>query len=137
MVKYKQLTSVSPLSGGYCSIEVREHLMKNMLSSTYKSKYFLITIFCLFYCIKANPVTGSGGPKGCETSRLKKFLNDQLTDGGRVVSLICRPSFTPRIVLGVYEAVDPKAIVPMIRLGQPKNPMTSSGIEPHTFQSAA
>jgi hypothetical protein len=35
---------------------------------------------------KAIPVTGPEGPKGCETSRLPHFLDNQLTDGSEVVS---------------------------------------------------
>jgi hypothetical protein len=42
------------------------------------------------------PVTGCGGPQGCETSRLTHFLDNRLTDGDEVVSLMMRPSFTPR-----------------------------------------
>jgi hypothetical protein len=33
---------------------------------------------------KAIPVTGSGGPYGCERSRLPHFLDNRLTDGGEV-----------------------------------------------------
>jgi hypothetical protein len=33
---------------------------------------------------KAIPVTGSGVPQGCETSRLPHFLDNQLTEGGEV-----------------------------------------------------
>jgi hypothetical protein len=33
------------------------------------------------------PVTGRGGPGSCETTRLPHFLQNQLTDGGEVVSL--------------------------------------------------
>jgi hypothetical protein len=33
---------------------------------------------------KAIPVTGHGGPWGCETSRLPHFLENRLTDGGAV-----------------------------------------------------
>jgi hypothetical protein len=33
---------------------------------------------------KAIPVTGRGGPYGCETSRLPHFLDNRLTDGGEV-----------------------------------------------------
>jgi hypothetical protein len=44
---------------------------------------------------KAIPVTGRGGPYGCETWRLPHFLDNRLTDGGRVVSLTHRPPFTP------------------------------------------
>jgi hypothetical protein len=31
---------------------------------------------------KVIPVTGLGGPYGCETSRLPHFLDNRLTDGG-------------------------------------------------------
>jgi hypothetical protein len=44
---------------------------------------------------KAILVTGREGPKGCETSRLPHYLDNGLTDGGKVVSLTHRPSFTP------------------------------------------
>jgi hypothetical protein len=44
---------------------------------------------------KAIPVTGRGGPYGCETSRLPHFLDSRLTDGGEVVSCTRRPPFTP------------------------------------------
>jgi hypothetical protein len=33
---------------------------------------------------KAIPVTGRGGPQGCETSRLPHFLDNRLTDGSEV-----------------------------------------------------
>jgi hypothetical protein len=36
---------------------------------------------------KAIPVTGHEGPEACEMSRLPHFLDNQLTDGGKVVSL--------------------------------------------------
>jgi hypothetical protein len=45
---------------------------------------------------KATPVTGRGGPYGCETSRLPHFLDSRLTDGCEVVSLTRRPPFTPQ-----------------------------------------
>jgi hypothetical protein len=45
---------------------------------------------------KAISVTCRGGPGGCETSRLPYFLDNQLTDGGEVVSLTRRPPFTTR-----------------------------------------
>jgi hypothetical protein len=41
---------------------------------------------------KAIPVTGLGGPYGCETSRLPHFLDNQLSDGGEVVSLTVQPA---------------------------------------------
>jgi hypothetical protein len=43
---------------------------------------------------KAIPVTGSGGPYGCETSRLPHLLDNRLTDVSEVVSLTRRPPFT-------------------------------------------
>jgi hypothetical protein len=45
---------------------------------------------------KAIPVTSRGGPQGCQRSWLTHFLDNRLTDGGEVVSLTCRPPFTPR-----------------------------------------
>jgi hypothetical protein len=45
---------------------------------------------------KAIPVTGRAGPQGCETSRLPHFLDNRLTDDGKVVSLTHRPPFTPQ-----------------------------------------
>jgi hypothetical protein len=48
----------------------------------------------LRFKIIATPVTGIGGPQGCETSRLPHLLENRLTDGGEVVSLARRPPFT-------------------------------------------
>jgi hypothetical protein len=43
---------------------------------------------------KAIPVTGCEGQYGCETSKLPHFLDNRLTEGGKVVSLTRRPLFT-------------------------------------------
>jgi hypothetical protein len=51
---------------------------------------------------KAIPVTGSGGPYDCETSRLSHFLDNGLTDGSEVVSLTRRSPFTPRNIPGTH-----------------------------------
>jgi hypothetical protein len=51
---------------------------------------------------QAIPVTGCGGPQGCETSRLPHFLDCRLTDGGEVFSLTCRLLFTPRKITGTH-----------------------------------
>jgi protoheme ferro-lyase len=40
-------------------------------------------------------LTSHGGPKGCEMSRLTHFLDNWLTDGGKVVSLMSRSHSTP------------------------------------------
>jgi hypothetical protein len=51
---------------------------------------------------KAILIRSRGGPYGCETSRLSHFLDNQLTHGGEVVSLMRRPSFTPRKIPGTH-----------------------------------
>jgi hypothetical protein len=75
------------------------------------------------------PVTGREGPLGCETSRLPHFLDNRLTDGGEFVSPPRRPPFTPRKIPGTHLL---EAETTPEGLGQLKNPMTSSGIEPAT-----
>jgi hypothetical protein len=40
----------------------------------------------------AIPVTGLGGPWGCEMSRLPHFLDSRVTDGIEIVSLTRRPA---------------------------------------------
>jgi hypothetical protein len=42
---------------------------------------------------KAIPVTGRGGPQGCETWKFPHILDNRLTDGGEVVSLRRRKPF--------------------------------------------
>jgi hypothetical protein len=42
------------------------------------------------------PVAGLEGPQDCETSRLPHFLNNRLTDGGKIVSLTRWLLFTPQ-----------------------------------------
>jgi hypothetical protein len=62
----------------------------------------------------AIPVTGHGGPLGCETSRLPHFLDSRLTDGFEVVSLTRWPPFTPGrylVLISVRGWVDHRAIV--------------------------
>jgi hypothetical protein len=36
---------------------------------------------------KAIPITSHGGTQGCATSRLPYFIDNRITDGGKVVSL--------------------------------------------------
>jgi hypothetical protein len=52
--------------------------------------------------IIAIAVTGRGGPLGCERSRLHHFIDNRLTDGGEVVSLMRRPAFTARKIPGTH-----------------------------------
>jgi hypothetical protein len=51
---------------------------------------------------KGIPVTGRGGPWGCEMLRFPHFLDNRLINGGEVVSLTRRPPFTPRNVPGTH-----------------------------------
>jgi hypothetical protein len=51
---------------------------------------------------KAIPITGLGGPQGCETSRPPHFLDNRLTDGGEVVRVTHRLPFTPRKIPGTH-----------------------------------
>jgi hypothetical protein len=44
----------------------------------------------------AIPVTGRGDPWGRETLRVPNYSDNQLTDGGKVVSITRRPPFTPQ-----------------------------------------
>jgi hypothetical protein len=44
------------------------------------------------------PVTCHGGPLGCERLKLPPYLHKQLTDGGKIVSPMRRPHFTPRFL---------------------------------------
>jgi hypothetical protein len=50
----------------------------------------------------AIPVTGGGGPQGCETSRHPHFADSTLIDGGEVVSLTPRPPCTPKKIPGTH-----------------------------------
>jgi hypothetical protein len=45
---------------------------------------------------KAIPVTGRGGLEGCEMLRIPHCLDNRLTDGGKVVSPMHPPHFTPQ-----------------------------------------
>jgi hypothetical protein len=51
---------------------------------------------------KSIPVTGRGGPQGCERSRLPYFLDSRLTDGGEVFSLMRRPPYIPSEIPGAH-----------------------------------
>jgi hypothetical protein len=53
------------------------------------------------YKSKGIPVTGRGGPKGCEMSRLLHFLDNQLTNGGEVISGVGR-YLPPRQISGTH-----------------------------------
>jgi hypothetical protein len=52
--------------------------------------------------VKLSPITGCGGPYGCETSRLPHLPDNRLTGGSDVVSLTRRRAFTPRKSPGTH-----------------------------------
>jgi hypothetical protein len=64
-------------------------------------KYQLLAISVNFKKGKAIPVTGHGGPHGCETARFPHFLENWLMDGYEV-SLIHQLPFGPRKILGTH-----------------------------------
>jgi hypothetical protein len=91
---------------------------------------------------KAILVAGRDGSQGCETLRLPHFLDNRLTGGSEVVSLMCPPaSLYPQgrflVIVSVRDWVDPRAIVQLEGLGKLKNPVTSSGFKPVTFRLVA
>jgi hypothetical protein len=52
---------------------------------------------------EAIPVTGRQGPQGCETLRLPHFLDNRLTDGGKVVTALCNGCpLAPRKIPGTH-----------------------------------
>jgi hypothetical protein len=65
---------------------------------------FFLTLPTLVYKSKSKgtPVTGRGGPWGCEMLRLPHFLDNRLTYGGETVSLTRRPPFTLRKIPGTH-----------------------------------
>jgi hypothetical protein len=102
--------------------------------------YFLTVDTISLEIGKTVPVTGRGGPQGCETSRLPHILDNRLTVGSKAVSLLRRPPFTPRtnlVLISVTGWVDSRATVRLKGLGRLENPLASSRIEPATFRLVA
>jgi hypothetical protein len=50
----------------------------------------------MYHKSKAIPVTGLGGLYGCEMLRIPHCLDNRFTDGGKVVSPMHLPHFTPQ-----------------------------------------
>jgi hypothetical protein len=80
---------------------------------------------------KAIPLTGRRGLWCCEASRLPHFLDNRLTDGGEVVSLMHRPPFTLQEDSWYSFLLETERIRSTERK---KNPINFSGIEHATFR---
>jgi hypothetical protein len=63
--------------------------------------------------------------------RLPRFLENRLIDGGEIVSLKRRPSFTPQEDSWYSFQLKAESTP---GLGRKKNPITKPGIEPKTFE---
>jgi hypothetical protein len=89
---------------------------------------------------KAIPVTGRGGSEGCETSRFPHVLDNLLTDG-TVISLTSWLPFTLQVNFWYSFLLEAESIPDYSAAGEirkiEKNPRTSSGIKPATFQLVA
>jgi hypothetical protein len=62
-----------------------------------KVVYVLLSAMAIKSKGKDIPVTGHGGPYGCERLRLPHYLDKRLIDGGRVFSPMRRLLFTPQV----------------------------------------
>jgi hypothetical protein len=77
--------------------------------------------------------------KGCETLRFPHFLDNQIT-AVRLSALCTGHPLPPGrflVLISVRGWINPGTTVELEALGQLKNPMTSSGIEPMTFRLGA
>jgi hypothetical protein len=86
---------------------------------------------------KAVPVTGHGDPYNCETSRLPRFLENRRWGCQHYASAAFYSSGRFLVLISIRGWVHPRDIVRLEGLGELKNPMTSSGIEPATFLNCA
>jgi hypothetical protein len=105
---------------------------------TSQEMHFAVKIFSIFIIPLAKsrviPVTGRASPWGCETSRTTEFINNRLTVGGEFLALSAGHLLPPRKIPGIHFCY---RLSRLEGLDQLKIPMTSSAIEPATFQFVA
>jgi hypothetical protein len=124
------------------------HILLRLILSGF-DKYFLnssLILQRLLSCIsvvvkvqgKAIPVTGHGGPLGCETPKAPTFFRAVGSQMAVRLSALRTghplPPGRSLVLISVRGWADPRAIVPLEGLDQLKNPMASSRIEPPTFR---
>jgi hypothetical protein len=83
------------------------------------------------------PLRACGGPRGCEMSRLRHFIDIRLRDGGKFFSFTSRSSFRERERKMRHSFcsgwIVPRDIVWLEGVSQLRYPMRFSGIEAATF----
>jgi hypothetical protein len=57
-----------------------------------------VDLVCVHTTAFSTLITAHRGSEGCETLRLPHFLNNRLSDGGKVSSHMCWPPFTPSMI---------------------------------------
>jgi hypothetical protein len=103
----------TPRSSSPQPVAIPTALSREAICSSKKSGFFQTTRrYTTEYCtfpdvirkVKVNPipVTGREGPQCSETSKIPHFLDNRLTNGGKIVSLTRRPPFTPRNIPGTH-----------------------------------
>jgi hypothetical protein len=97
------------VSISFLQSQVQQYILQNLLKVIHFKilkvhHYIFRQIRSKHVAIKGKPipVTGREGPQGCEMSRLPYILDNRLTDGGEVVSLIRQPHFTLRKIPGTH-----------------------------------
>jgi hypothetical protein len=78
---------------------------KHMTTQTQNNQIYTSNIHAttwLMWPAKDIPVTGRGGPYGCEILRLPNFLENRLTDGGEVFNFMRRLPLMSRNILGTH-----------------------------------
>jgi hypothetical protein len=82
-------------------------------------------------------VTVRGDPQGCQMLRLPYLLDNRLTGDGEILSLTRRPLFNHHEDSWYSFLLEAESVPGLEKLGQLKNSMTPTEIEPVTFRLVA